>query len=304
MTGDEQRARSATPEPPAPEAPPSRARWFGAGLVVGAALVLAVVRVGQGNGPHARGTDHAAAAALAKLVARPLVAEGQKAPQPSDAEALAALAIATDRVDALAQEDTELGPIAREFGDALRALRPLLAEQPSAQPLVRSGIDAWRAGIEDDGRGFFLALLGVGSELSKFGEFTEKACAIHARVVACRLRLADVLARTAAPESAEGTVTARFAESRGFFSIASDTLFLTNVAGKQLEEVAVAVELTGATGETFGNCFYADAWEPGQTLLAVCRSERPGRETVHDVKRVRFRVFAAGRTSRLGELTF
>lgn len=304
MPGEQQRVASTMSEPQRLRQPASSARWFVAGLVVGAALALGAVGLGGNEAVGQRATDHAAASALAKLVARPLLLEGQSAPEPSDADALAVLDLVTDRVDALAKERSELAPIAREYGDALRALRPLLVERPSPEPLLRSGIDAWRAGMEDDGRGFFLALLGVGSELSRFGELMEKASIVHARVVACRLRLADVIARTAPPESTENTVTARFAESRGFFSIARDTLFLTNVAGKRLEQVAVVVELTGASGETFSNCFYADAWEPGQTLLAVCRSERPGRETVANVKRIRFRVLSSDRTSRLGELLF
>jgi hypothetical protein len=158
--------------------------------------------------------------------------------------------------------------------------------------------------VEKDDRAFVSGLFSIGSELSKFAELSDKAKAVHARIVACRLRLAEIAIRTALPAATDNTVSVRFLESGHGNRVADDTAFLTNVSGARLTQVLVVLEMTGAGGETFSNCFFADAWEPGQTLLAVCRSESPDRETVHDVKRLRVRVLAAERSSRTAELAF
>jgi hypothetical protein len=271
-------------------------------MVVGAAAaVLVSIGVPALARPRAPGQDDAAA--LARLVARPLVPEGFKEPTLSDAELIAGLDSRTAQADALAATSGDLAPIAHEFADAFRAMKEIVNHPPSVQPLIRSGIETWQKSLEKDDRGTLIGLLGIGSELSKLSEETDKASAVHTRIVACRLRLAEIVRRAARPEATSDTVSYTFVESRPFSQIESDTLYLTNVSGVRLTDVFVAVELTGASGETFSNGYFADAWEAGETRLAVCRSERPGRETVHDVKKVRFQVFAAERTSRQGELT-
>lgn len=167
---------------------------------------------------------------------------------------------------------------------------------------MRAGIDTWRGSLDNNDGAFMLGLLGVGSELSKISEFSDRVSSIHSRIVACRLRVAEVAVKNAQPESEADTVTAAFTEARGFNSVANDTLALRNVSGQRLNNVMAVTELTDKSGERFGNLFYAEHWEQNQVLLAICRSERPGRETVHDVVRVRFRVVSDERTSRLADL--
>lgn len=285
---------------------PARGRFW-SGVLVGAVamFVLCVALARYANSPAAggpRSANHATTAGLAKLIARPLVPQGQAEPNVSDAKMLAALALRLNEADALAGKNTELAPIAREYGDAMRSLQVVCSEAPSVQPLVRAGLETWRGSLDNDNRGFMLGLLGVGAEVSRFAELMEKMNAIHLRIVACRLRVAEFAERSAPPEVKGGTVTAQFTQSGGLSPVTSDTLFLKNVSGTSLTQVVVVLELTGASGETFSNCFYTESWKPDQTLLAVCRSERPGRETVGGVKRVQFRVISAERSSRWGDL--
>jgi len=304
VTGSPERSPEETSSPSMRNA---RNKWFVGGLFAGIALAtsagVAVLLV-SGRIGEPRRADHAAVATLANIIARPLVPQGTPDPRMSDPEALAALSSRLDEADAAAKKNTELSPVAREFSDALRAMQALLAEEHSAQPLVRAGLETWRGSIDKDDGAFLRGLLGVGTELSKFGELSDRAKAIHARIVACRLRLAEIAARTAPPEATGDTATIQFQESRAFNSVANDTVLLKNVSGARLSQAMVVLELTGATGETFSNCFFADTWEPDQTLLAVCRSDNPGRETVHDVKRLRLRVIAAERSSRTVDLAF
>lgn len=202
----------------------------------------------------------------------------------------------------MGQGGSDLAGVAREYGEALNSLKAVLAEAPSAQPLVRAGLETWKGSLDNNDGGFLLGLLGVGSELSKISEFSDKVSTIHSRIVACRLRVAEIAARQAEPESTADTVTAAFSESRGPGTVSSDTLAMRNVSGQRLTNVMVVTELTGRSGERFSNLFFADSWEPNQVLLAICRSESPGRETVRNVVQVRFRVIADQRTSRLADL--
>lgn len=291
--------------PPLPHRPQlrtgsaARAVWIVSGvaalLLVGVLLVLvAVVLVNRGA--------PARPAELARIVARPLVAEGAAEPQPTDAEMLATLALRMAEASSIADRGGDLGPVAREYADSLAALRRVLDEAPSAEPLVRAGIDTWRGGVEDDSEGVLLGLLSIGSELSKVSEFTDRVEVIHARIVACRLRVWELAARSALPESTADTVTGAFTEVGRLSTVASDTLAVRNVSGLRLTNVILVVELTGGANDRFTNVYFAERWEPDQILRAICRSESPGRETVRNVQLVRFRVMSDQRTSRLGEI--
>jgi hypothetical protein len=291
-----------------PPPTPSRVKWFSGGVVAGALLTLLIGAMGtpSGGAIGSRTVNYSAVAELVALVSQPLVAQGQERPDPSEAEVLAAISSHIATADTLARrfDGSDVGSIAREYGDALRTLQHVVAEAPSPQPLIEEGLGAWQSSLRDDKEGFLIGLLGVGAELSKFGESTRRMNSVHQRVVACRLRAAEILSGLALKEGTENTVSSEFKESRGWGTIESDTLFVTNVSGVRLTKVALRLELTGASGETFSNCFYKDSWEPKEVLLAVCRSEVPGRETVSNVKRVRYRVHSAERTSRLGDLKF
>jgi hypothetical protein len=262
-------------------------------LLVGLVLVVAAVAL-AGSSPKP--------SELARIVARPLVPEGTTEPVVSESEMYAALSSRIADAKRLGQGRSELASVAREYGDTLGSLKSVLAEAPSAQPLVRAGIETWRGSLDNNDGGFLLGLLGVGSELSKFSEFADKVSTVHSRIVACRLRVAEIAAKQAQPESSADTVSAAFSEARGFGTVANDTLAMRNVSGQRLTNVMVVTELTGRSGERFSNLFFAESWEPNQVLHAICRSDSPGRETVQNVTQVRFRVIADQRTSRLADL--
>jgi hypothetical protein len=254
--------------------------------------------------PEFRPADHAHIAALAELVSASLVQPGQAATTPSEAEVRAALSLAQQRTKKIVADNNELSPIALEFGDCLTQLQSVLDNPPNMQPLVQEGGNAWRGSINDDDRAFFLGLLGLGVELSKLSETSDRVRTLHARVVACRLRLAEVAGQRAAPEASSDTINWAFEESKFGSPIPNDRLTMKNVAGITMTDVFVVTELTGRRGETFSNCYFTRRWENGQTLIANCSSGSGGRETVNNVARVRCRVIAAERSSRTGELVW
>lgn len=259
-------------------------------LLVGLVAVVAAVAFTKSSPKPAE---------LAQVVARPLIAEGTIEPVVNESEMYAALSSKLADAKRLGQGQSEVATVAREYGDALESLKALIEEAPTVQPLVRAGLETWKGSLDNSDGGFLIGLLGVGGELSRFSEFSDRMSTIHSRVVACRLRIAEIAAKQALPESAADTVNATFTEARGLGTVASDTLALRNVSGERLTHVMVVTELTGRSGDRFSNLFYAESWDPNQVLLAICRSERPGRETVHNVVQVRFRVIANERTSRL-----
>lgn len=277
----------------------SRILWFICGVVaafvllVGLSVIVAAV---------AWGSTQPKPAEVARVVARPLVPVGTSESVVSEPEMYAALSSRLAEAARLGQGSGELATVAREYGEALNSLKAILAETPSAQPLVRAGLETWKGTVDKNDGGFWLGILGVGSELSKIREFSARVSTIHSRIVACRLRVAEIAVKHAQPESAADTATATFYESGGLSSVANDTLEIRNVSGQRLTNVMVVTELTGRSGERFSNLFFADAWEPNQVLIAISKSESPGRETVHNVTQVRFRIMADQRTSHLAEL--
>jgi hypothetical protein len=238
---------------------------------------------------------------VAKLVAVPLQVEGVPESNFDTPQLLANISTRINTADALGQRKSDLAPIAKDYADSLRALRQLIEEAPSAQPLIRAGIQTWRDSLDNDEGGFLFGLLGVGSELSKVKEFSEKVDRVHDRVLACRLQARDAVLSSAQPESRAITCQFRFTEVAAYNNVASDTLSLTNVSGQKLTDVVAIVELKNDSGESFSNLFYAKKWEPAQTLVAICPSGPPWRETVHRVSRVRVRVVCNERTSRLAD---
>ncbi len=293
--------------------PAGRLAWFFGGCAVASALFVAVgllvlffVMVG-GQGSGNRGTESVRPnrasspdqpvdlVEIAALVARPLVETAAPAPTESEAAALAELAETIARADALAKRTGPMAPVAADFTRALCDLQAAVEDAPSDQPLVRAGLDTWRSSLDGDDRGTVVGLLSVGSELIAMDEFMRRIEAIHARLVACRIRVGEAAWRARSSSRREPGIAAEFAESGIAGSVvAEDTLALTNRSGRVLTNAMVIVELTGRDGEQFTNLYYTDRWDSDRTLLAVCRSERPSRETVHHVVRVRARVLAEG----------
>ena len=247
-------------------------------------------------------TGSATTAEVAKLTARPLVPEGTKQPGYSEAQLRAETSSRLAEARRLSGKPGELAAVAGEYAKAMESLNFAISQAPSIQPMLQAGIDTWRGSVDNNDRAFMLGLLGIGSELSKRSEFMDRLASIHAQMIACRLRVAEVALKNAKPESTSDTATGAFAESRNPFDDINDTLTLRNVSGQRLNNVLVITELTGADGEQFNNLFFAERWEPDQVLLAICKSDRPARETVHNVARVRFRVISDERTSRLADI--
>lgn len=279
--------------------------WFLLGTVVGALVVVVVGWLSLGGssaGARDRAVSHTEIAAVARSIARPLALPDDVESAASEAQVLAGIAQAISDAEGVAASGGELGSICREYADALQSLSDVTLSAPGAGPMIRSGIELWQRSLDDDDRGALIALLGIGSEFSKIHEVNQRLSTAHARVVACRLRLAGLARKVAGPEATTNTVAARFVESGFGSSVASDTLFLENVTGGRLTNALVVVELLGSDGSVFVNCFFTEAWEPAETRLAICRSERPARETVAGVRRVRCRVLASERMSRLLEI--
>ena len=299
----------------------SRGAWFAFGLVAGFALaccvgavaigllMLAAPREGQlpaginALRPGPRPADRAQVARAAQLVAAPLVQSEHGYSPTSESEIRAAFGLRLQQADALARENTELAPIAAEYAEALRTAQSLIESVPSPQPLLREALSVWRGGVNDDSRELVTGLLGVGMEFSKISEVSDRAASIHARVMACRLRLAEAAMRTAPPEVSGSPIQLGFSESGVDPGVTSDRIWLQNISGARRTDVVIVTELAGESGERFSNCYFVDRWEPGQTLLAICRSEQPGRETVHHVTLVRCRAIAAEKSSRVIDLT-
>jgi hypothetical protein len=292
----------------------SRIVWFVCGIAVVLAI-LGVVGMSKGAGADgdrssslsalalkertgAKEEESSRLGALARLVARPLLLQG--APEPSVGNSNVYLAISSKIVEvgALAARGDDVSPIAQDYGDTLRALQTLIGESPSLQPLLRAGIETWRGSLDNKDGGFLFGLLGIGSELSKISEYTDRLATIHSRIIACRIRLAMLAVKQANRESTANTIEWEFRKAGAVAGTTDDTLCLKNISGLRLTGAMVIAELTGKAGETFSNVFYVDQWEPGQTMLAVCSSRGLASETVPEVVQVRARLLSHERTSR------
>lgn len=255
-----------------------------------------------GQSEPSRPATRAEVVELAKLVAKPLIVPGTREQAPNEAGVRAAIGLLRGRAGEIARGNTNLAPIALEYGSAIQEVEKFMSDPPNLQPLLRQGIDTVQSSVREDNREAGLGLLGIVSEVSKIKEASDRLNTIHARFVACRLRLAEAAGRVRAQPASGAPVEVRFQESGFGAPVASDTISLSNRSGSPLTDAIVVTELTGASGETFSNCYFADSWAPGATLLAICQSSAP-RETVDQVKLVRCRVFAAEITSPLMEVT-
>lgn len=278
----------------------SRVFWFiggglvATGLLIGLIVAIAAVADSLNDSPKP--------SELARIVARPLVSEGVPEPIVNESEVYAGLSFALAAAQRLGKGSNDNASVAREYAETLNSFKAVLAEAPGTQPLMRAGLDALLGSLGESDGAFARGMIGVGSELSRHSEYAEKLSTIHAKMVGCRLRVAEIAVSQAAAESSVDTIAAVFLESRGPGTVANDTLAMRNVSGVRLVNVMVVTELTGKSGERFRNLFFADSWDPDQILLAISQSASPGRETVTDVSKVLFRVLADGHTSRLVEL--
>jgi len=223
--------------------PPSRIVWFVLGFVTARTgafiiiLIAAVVSLAEDQAraaparqaarqtenhtsdqlapygkPDSATTASFSAAETAKLVAHPLLPEGAPMPNLSESEVLAAMWSLVDAARRIRDGGGAIGTIAGEFAHTMEPLSAVRAEPPSEQPLLRAGIDSLSGRMENNDQAFLLGLLGVGSEISKLSEVDHKVSTLHTRLVACRLRVAEVALQSARPESPTNPVTARFAE--------------------------------------------------------------------------------------------
>lgn len=277
------------------------------GLIAGIVLTLtlcglvALVYFGPHGSLSRQPADHARVAELAQLLAGRLETTVQGDVSASESELRARIATTLQRVESLADARDEIAPIAAEYATCLRGLLEMADKQPSLQPLIREGIDAWRGSLDDDNHKVMLGLLGMGVEFSKQTEFVAQVRGLHARIIACRLRLVEVASRVAAQGVNRG-FELRFQES-GYFGPPDDHILVTNTSGIRLTDVLLVTELRGRSGETFSNSYFAKRWEPGQQLIATCQSDKPVRETVQGVQLVRARVFAAEGSTGIAELS-
>jgi hypothetical protein len=246
--------------------------------------------------------DFAYVASLARLTSRPLVTQSQSTRIASDAEHLAVLATNMEEAERITSEGGPGAAIAQEYLDTLTTFQAVLAETPSLRPLANAGFATLQGSRDNDDHAFMEGIASLTDELSKLNDFKQRLETVHSRLVACRIRVLELANKVRLPEATGDTVEPDFIEAGSGSAVAHDTLYIKNISGERLTKVILALELVGQSGEAYSNCFFADSWEPGQTLLAICRSDSPTRETVSQVRRVRFRIITAERSSRAGEL--
>jgi hypothetical protein len=297
----------------------SRAMCFVAGLATAGLLVVATIFCLLDGDYLFPGGDSSAArkravaspartrntsqpSELAKLLAAPLQPVGAAAPVTRKAEVLPTLFSLRDEARKIGERNDDLAPVAQEFAELLQDVAAAYAEKPDLLPLVRAGADVWRGIRSDEPLPLLIGLLGAEYQSDKISKHMDRVESIHAKWVACRNRLAAIAKQCARPEQDGAVTTARFEESGGFLSVADDTLTLWNTSGSPLTNVMVVTELIGRSGERFNNLFFIDRWDPDQALRAICPSDRPRRETVRGVVRVRYQVMSDELTSRLVEL--
>lgn len=288
---------------------PSRALWFILGSIAGVflavciAAVVGVLILYGGRELKRDSSDFDHVARLARIVAAPLTPPDPPESPTSQAQLYVAIGDRIDQATSIAKQDSELAPIALEYADCMRNLQNLLSSPPSLGPLMEKGVDTWRSSANDDDKAAFFSGLGFLIELGKLTEATGAVRTIHARILACRLRLAEVCVKRARPEVDGNTINWRFEESGVDAGVKQDRFLLSNVSGENLTHALLVTEVAGADGDIVSNVYFADRWDAGQSMQALCASESLWRETVHHAKRMRCRLFSDERTSRLGEAT-
>lgn len=183
--------------------------------------------------------------------------------------------------------------------ECLHILEDLLALQgvkPDDVGMIREGEAMIRSGRNDDGIGFLFGLGKLGAEVGTHEEFNARMVAVHDRVIASRVSLVSELQSVS---SLPAVRSASFINAE-FGEFSPDALSLRNISGGPLTEVVVILTITNHSGEEVSNVFTADRWNNGDSLHAVCGSDRSWRETVYDVAKVQFAVVTG--QGRMGPL--
>ena len=176
--------------------------WFVAGLfglllTISAILVLiAVARVAF---------EDVSPVDLARLVGVELRPELEGVTKPSGAEVIARIQSQLDEANSLAEGGGKVAKLAAEYAEVLAAWDDLLKHQPSPEPMIAGGLDTLRGGISEDRRQFWLGLITVFGEMAKQAEYQDKFKVLHDRMVASRVRLAELLVKNAPPPTREHT---------------------------------------------------------------------------------------------------
>lgn len=286
--------------------PPSRLAWFLIGATAGVAVSglagLVIILVAAAWVATPPPPVHADVSRTASLVARRLLPPEFVSTGVREAELHAALAAKIQDAAAMATERSALAPVAAEYGAALLRIKEVLDNSPSGGPLIQAGLEAWQGRVNDDSGAFLSGLLGMGGEVVRLHQVSQQLETAHARVVACRLRVADAAMRLAVPPGAGPVVELDFQERGVDDGVTRDALVLRNVSGRPLTGVVVISVLVGETGDEVRNCFFADRWEADGVLVGVCNSAAPFRETVHHVKQVQCMVVAVECSSGVVQL--
>lgn len=285
--------------------------WFTLGAVSGIAITLgggcifsAILVAARGANARDRvmhQSTRTEAASFVAIVARPLEVPGAVQPTLSEAQALAGLLQKQQAAVRMIEQGGTVGPIANDFQDALLRLKQVVDHPPSLEPLADAVTSGFRAGINNDDRAFMLALFDGAVAAGKLDAWKNQLNPIHTSIVSCRLRAAQAVMDASPAETPGLKVDGRFVETGVTPGAAFDALVLTNSTGRTLTDVAVVTNLVG-NGDAFANVYTVALWPAGQSLVARCRSESPGRETVHNVTRVQYRVLAKEATGPLVEL--
>jgi len=197
------------------------------------------------------------------------------------------------RAEQLAQQGGDFGQVAHDYAVALRFADARMQNSPNGGDLLQGGIDMWQGSKEDDSLQLFGGLWSAANEIDKINEYTKEMEQAHVKIIECRKKVISAL-KSGKPSSSSAKLAETYFQQSGYLTsfFPDDTLVLKNKTRKTIHHVMVTVRLIGMNGDTFDNLYYADQWKSGEQLKAICRSDRPFRETVHQVSRVRYQIFA------------
>jgi hypothetical protein len=161
-------------------------------------------------------------------------------------------------------------------------------------PLAQSSLASANAFKRQDTLDGIGNLLNAASGLSELARMAAFDAELHAEIVSVRLEAAQELETHYRRMSPASNIKVSFDGSQSsFWSLFDDdTISVTNNSPAVLHEVVLYVRLQGADPkEVFANIFYAEQWNPGQTIRLVCKGSEP-RETVSDMNLISVQAFA------------
>jgi hypothetical protein len=198
-----------------------------------------------------------------------------------------------ERIEAIAESDSELSPVAREIQLIIGTAQELAAREPEPGPGLDQIVREANAIRDNDllGMMYMAEVFGAAGQRSNF---MDEARTLHARIMQCRQHLASLVVEIMQKDTYDFSIGATFSEqTQSVFSnpqVPQDTLTIKNLSGETAKKIWMVVTLSNKRGEAVSNLFTFKDWKPGEELEAICSSGPPNRETVDSVALVQLRV--------------